>query len=235
MIGVFSLLFFTPIEAPCFSNSSAEIISRVQLGDQNSVFHAFEELQQANVTLSEGRKFLISLIDEINAQYHMSLTLADACRLIKENLHAMQIPLDQQRELLIAIGHIDPDCFPESTSVDDIHLQEKASVEVFGRKIYWPWEWKWFGLNSSTHHHKSEDLAHFTAHSPSRDLELPPKMAAGFACALGGALICIVPGGQGIGLGLIATGLGLTLDGLASGERPFYVDRATGEKIPFRY
>lgn len=65
-------------------------------------------------------------------------------------------------------------------------------------------------------------------------LELPAKIAAGFMCSLGGALLCIVPIPviQGIGVGLITTGIGLAMDGMSSGERPYYVDPRTGQRIP---
>lgn len=56
------------------------------------------------------------------------------------------------------------------------------------------------------------------------ELELPPKMAVGFICTLAGALMCVIPGGQGAGLTLIGTGTGLIMDGLAGGERPRFVD-----------
>lgn len=64
------------------------------------------------------------------------------------------------------------------------------------------------------------------------ELELPSKMAAGFICTLAGALICVIPGGQGAGLTLIGTGTGLIMDGLAGGERPYFVDPLTGKRIP---
>lgn len=63
------------------------------------------------------------------------------------------------------------------------------------------------------------------------ELELPPKMAAGFACMLGGSLIMIVPGAQSVGLTLIGTGLALALDGMANGEQPYYIDSITREKL----
>ena len=65
-------------------------------------------------------------------------------------------------------------------------------------------------------------------------LELPAKIAAGFMCSLGGALLCIVPIPviQGIGVGLVTTGIGLAMDGMSSGERPYYVDPRTGQRIP---
>ncbi len=57
-------------------------------------------------------------------------------------------------------------------------------------------------------------------------------MAIGFACALAGALLCIVPGCQAPGLWMVGTGTTLALDGLAEGERPYYRNPETGEITP---
>ena len=55
------------------------------------------------------------------------------------------------------------------------------------------------------------------------EFTLPDKMAGGFMTMLAGSLLCIIPGGQCIGLGLV-------IDGLANGERPYYLDPKTGKK-----
>lgn len=67
----------------------------------------------------------------------------------------------------------------------------------------------------------------------SLELELPPKMAMGFVCMLAGGLVCIIPGAQVFGAELILIGGGLALDGLAEGERPYYMNPANGEKYDF--
>ncbi len=79
---------------------------------------------------------------------------------------------------------------------------------------------------------KNEDCWHSAKKGGKRDnLEflLPNKMAAGFMTMLAGSLICIIPGGQGVGFGVVTTGMGLFIDGLASGERPYYQDTKTGQ------
>ena len=55
----------------------------------------------------------------------------------------------------------------------------------------------------------------------------------GFVCVLAGALICIVPGGQGVGLCMLGAGTSLALDGLSDGDRPYYRDTETGEITHF--
>ncbi len=58
---------------------------------------------------------------------------------------------------------------------------------------------------------------------------LPDKMAIGFICVLSGALLCVLPFGitQGIGTGLIGTGIYSVLDGAREGEKPYYIDSKT--------
>lgn len=58
------------------------------------------------------------------------------------------------------------------------------------------------------------------------EIRLPDNLAIGFACILGGALLCVIPTGwsQGIGAGLITTGVGFALEGAKKGEKPYYVD-----------
>ena len=67
--------------------------------------------------------------------------------------------------------------------------------------------------------------------SKDKELELPEKMAAGVACLLGGGLLFLVPGCQEAGLTLMGTGAALVLDGMAEGERPYYIDPKTGQRI----
>jgi len=71
--------------------------------------------------------------------------------------------------------------------------------------------WKW-GSKKKTKNASREELV------------LPDKLAAGFACAFAGALLCIVPGGQGAGLTLIGTGLALAIEGMSDGERPYFTN-----------
>ena len=63
---------------------------------------------------------------------------------------------------------------------------------------------------------------------------LPDKMSMGFVCIFSGALLCIIPLGitQGIGTGLIATGIYSVIDGVREGEKPYYIDSKTGQTIP---
>jgi hypothetical protein len=70
--------------------------------------------------------------------------------------------------------------------------------------------------------------------SKGQEFVLPDKMAGGFMCILGGAILCILPFGitQGIGTGLVTTGIYSIIDSSSSGGRPYYLDTETGQRIP---
>jgi hypothetical protein len=82
---------------------------------------------------------------------------------------------------------------------------------------------------SKENHKKNKNP--LTAHAG--EVTLPDKMAVGFVCILSGSLLCILPFGitQGIGTGLIGTGIYSILDGVREGERPYYIDPATGTRL----
>ncbi len=225
VIGIYFLTFCREGSAvvDCSAN---QILNRVQSGNVIEVFDAFEfvgkELQQTEKPFAEAQKFLQALIDAINTQYGMSLTKQDACRLIQERVHLIPLPHDSRIMLLTVLRVVEQGENVITVASDDLCSQE-AQARIFRRGLYWPWEWNWFGLNQKGH-----KLPQASSSTSLRDVEfvLPPKMSAGFMCALGGALLCIIPGGQGVGLTLIGTGIGLALDGMANGERPYYVDIA---------
>lgn len=66
-----------------------------------------------------------------------------------------------------------------------------------------------------------------------QELVLPDHMAWGYILLLGGALLCLIPSGitQGIGVGLISGGVTMVGQSAIEGERPYYLDPETCQKI----
>jgi hypothetical protein len=142
---------FNTIPQPGFgfaeTNSSAEtqakkLISSVHLGNRESLIQQFQELdsslQASQGSLAECRKFLESFIHEMNTRYGMSLTLAEACRLIRNNFHTLSIPPDMQGPFRIALELFDPDT--NLTSQVDSYLERsEGHLDVFCAHFYWPW------------------------------------------------------------------------------------------------
>jgi hypothetical protein len=85
--------------------------------------------------------------------------------------------------------------------------------------------------------HQSKKKKHKDKELKEQELILPNKMAGGFMCILGGSLLCILPFGitQGLGTGLICTGVATILDSSLAGERPFYIDTATGTPLSLKH
>jgi hypothetical protein len=209
------LLFAMPNTGEC-----NDLLSQVESGSVDGVLRNIETLETvcefSQNPIEESKKFLQQFITEINIRYGTLLTLADACQFFRENFDALGLPQDAREDFLMMI-----DLFQNP--------EEPQVVSRKGFHFHPPWEWKFFGLNKQHKNH------YFKQRNNCKDPEfmLPTKMASGFVLALGGALLCLVPGAQPAGIWMIGAGVTLALDGLVEGERPYYKDSDTGEITPF--
>jgi hypothetical protein len=100
--------------------------------DTNSIIEKFDRLE-ANKSFDHAspedvRKFLQSFIDELNQKYRLNLKMADACKLVHENIHAFEIAPEMKEVLLIMIA-----------SLEFSNDAYKDANTVFGIKgVYWP-------------------------------------------------------------------------------------------------
>lgn len=130
----------------------------------------------------------------------------------KKQLRQISTPTELQEDLLIALDLYEP------------KPSQHPSQEIFKTRC----------MSSCLNKSKHSNIKNgYLATAADRELELPDKLAIGFACALAGALLCVVPGAQGAGLWMIGTGVTIALDGFGEGERPYYRGMNTGEIIPF--
>lgn len=194
-------------------------------GTEETISHKIEELEvlfeNAPNALDAGRKFIQSFVDELNLRYRTHLTT--------------EVPPELQKDLLVAL-----DLYESSTPVvaqsPSQEISDRTGIAQIKLRIYPPWQWNFFGLNKSkpskTKHTRVANTHVAKTPGANAEFELPGKMAVGFACALAGALVSIIPGGQGVGVWMIAAGATLALDGLSEGERPYYRNMNTGEIIP---
>lgn len=206
-----------------FSMSLKDVIV---LPSSSMVENKIEELNDlvasAQCSLGEAKQFLDSFIFEINHQYGMNLTLVDACHLLKQNIHQLGISLEMQEPFLKVI-----DLFEAENLPDFISTEGSLAQHTWHYNFYWPWEWNYFGLNKKKHESKHSALASVLKKP---ELELPNHMAIGFALALSGALVFILPlpGAQAVGVEMVTAGGIFFLEGMASGERPYHIDSKTG-------
>jgi len=123
------------------------ILSCVTTGDEILLTKRFDDLEKifdsSENPFQESHVFLTSLIDQINTQYGMNLTIRDACVLLRQNMNTLQLTPDAQDILLDTIDWL------ESGNV----FVEKPH-KMISNSCYWPWKWNWFGLNKKKHRYK---------------------------------------------------------------------------------
>jgi len=194
-------------------------------------FDALEETIQSSANpLDESRKFLQSFINEINAKYQLALTVPEACRLIRENLHVLQIPQEAQPLLLATIELFESDSAQHPPSEQKQDLNQMTNFNGYSLSLSWPWEWNWFGLNKKQHKHRHErqDVASPTLHIASpgisgTEIELPGSIYSGSVEIFAGALVCILgsvfPPAYGLGVALVVDGTRRILNGAEEQEK----------------
>lgn len=132
------LMFLLPLNGMCLNSNEASESQKlvhdilVQVDAPNSdvlveEFDKFEDLfDGSSDPLAEGRTFLDAFLREINAKYNSNLTIQDACKLVRENLHTLQMPEEAQKIILATI---------------ELYGSEVADKNLLKAQIYWPWEW----------------------------------------------------------------------------------------------
>jgi hypothetical protein len=208
-------LLITKLNSANYNNLANKIIHKAEILDVNGIqleiddfkFQAFKGIS----FLNECKNLIDSLIENINKSYGLKIDRKTAINLAKETINKSVSDEASQHYLTNLIDMLEETQIPAIVEIEDL----------FANNSYKSWTWN---LSRSSKQSKK----------PTQELEfeLPDKMAGGFVCILAGSLICIIPGGQGIGLTLVGAGVGLTFDGLANGERPYYKDKDTGEKLP---
>jgi len=139
-------------QAICAPNASSiyqEYLRQADALDGAELTEKFDQFQESVespwISVEEGRKFLQAFINEINTKHGMSLTLLEACKLVRENIYHLNIPSNMQEVLLKTIAQLES----QPPEMHELFLTENLQA-----KIYWPTEWNWFGLNKKKHKHK---------------------------------------------------------------------------------
>lgn len=122
---------------------------------QKELLLKFNEIKQI-LHSSENRnleaiKSIQELLDEVNYQYKMSLTLSDLCCITRDNIGRINVDNDLQPLLLEVISNFETTEIAlksGSQNISPLAMQcLKANLEIFGYGLYAPWKWSWFGLN----------------------------------------------------------------------------------------
>ena len=113
---------------------ASEILNSVEICDVSGVSEQFDKLAEiadaSENPLAESQKFLQIFIEELNAQYALNLTIQDACKLIRENIHVLNIPEEIQEIVLSAIELCEPELMSpiyEETNLENSFLATDKS------------------------------------------------------------------------------------------------------------
>jgi len=209
-----------------------EFIDHISEADSERLIKKFDELENAinssENPCKESREFLQLFIEETNARYGSSLTIHDTCRIVRENFHILQLPVEAQRLILETIALFEIAPHPSSEQIQ--HFEKVATSDVASLSIIGPWGGKWFGRNEKKHKKPKQSPPPGFIAAPSlhtagtsfetskTDKELPCSVYVGGTEALAGALVFVLgrvcPPAYGIGASLMMDGVRRVLDGL---------------------
>ncbi len=222
---------FLPLSGVCLDigesseskNLVSQILVQVDAPNSDALVDEFDKLEDildaSSDPLAEGRTFLDKFLNEINAKYGLNLTIQDACKLVRENLHTLQLHEETQRIILATIELYGSDLALTNTKEERFESNVDVTTKnLLMARIYWPWEWNWFGLNKN---HKNK-YQHATKHTrnvnPSNLIaeDLPSNCYIGGCEMLAGALIFIlpIPGAPWLGGLVVGDGARRVVDGV---------------------
>ena len=224
------------------AESTAHLVKDISDGNLSDLTKRFDHLEET-VRLSENPQFeccnfIKSLINEININYGLDLTVRDACLIIRDRLHSLGLPPETQSALFNTIIMIETDSALtiEQTKIFSI----PTNHDVISLKFYWPWDWNWFGLNKKSDK-DSKDNKSATNHAVNvlqidgTDEKLPGSVYVGGVEAFAGALIftlgLVFPPAYGVGSALMVDGARRVFNGLEEIDK----ERAPYQLDPYKY
>jgi hypothetical protein len=168
IVSLITLLFYTfsamPIQGHCDPKSGqTDDLTYDDAEIQTRMLLKFDEIKESHI-YSENRnleaiKSIQSLLDEISLQYNITISINDLCTITKTKLSGMD--LDETVRLFLnqvihnfemtslALKQTITETITESIPIE--HALHSNHFEIFGRGLYPPWKWSWFGLNKKNH------------------------------------------------------------------------------------
>jgi len=190
------VLCLFPLSAICqIDSANIELISIAESGNPTAIKLKFDEMQEildvSQDPIADGQKIFQLLIDQINIQHGLSLSIPDVCHLIRNNIHNLGIPPQSIESVLMTLEILEPKNFVSRISQS--------------HKFYWPWEWNWFGLNKNEKK-ESKTIKYKTKTLINRSQTTDAGLIVGTLEIIAGGSIAIVFGETIIG-GVLAGGL----------------------------
>ena len=185
---------------------SFETLSR-DLSNEETAREEFDRIQEVIAAsedpLAEGKKFFKSFIKEINQRHGLNLTVPEACKLVRDNLDKMQLPIETQGVVLETI-----EFFESETSSFAQHMDLMAAT-IDWSKI-WP-----FSLFFK------EKKPLLLACQVDDSKGYPSDIYVGGCEILVGILVSLlpIPGSTAVGMGIIGDGTRRVISGVEQFER----------------
>lgn len=171
----------------CIANNQ---FHKIGVFDAGTVTNQLEVLpnsiQMGQDRLTESRKFIESFINDLNTRYGFTLTMLDACQLLKTNIDVFQINTEQKNSLKMAINLLEIGILENTESIKKITSSTSSS------SIKWPVLVAFQLTSNSDKQGKLHSSKHCTAHIDPND-ELPGDCYIGACEAFAGALLCLIP------------------------------------------
>jgi hypothetical protein len=196
------MLCCIPQSASCHINAS-EPQEILNLGNSSPDYLAtkFDNLEQSvnrsDNPLKESKKFLQSFLNEIESRHGINLTIQEACLLVKNNLHLIEISEESLEPLLITI-----DLLLEET----VYSNGEHKRLGMGNTIQKSWDYL-RGKHKKSGHRRVARL--------DPNVELPGNVYVGGVEMLSGVLVCLLPfpGAATLGVFMLGDGLRRVADG----------------------
>jgi hypothetical protein len=203
------MLCCIPWNGSCLENSESqesqrivgEIVHHIDSQNSESLTKKFDKLNKifdsSKDSPADGRLFLHTVIKELNDKYGVKLTLSGACKLVRENLSALNLSEEFQNVLLSAIELYESDpmvveVYKEKIKNNVQVIRNLNNLSVENGWIRESFAWSWFSPTSPSKH-KHMDQHKESNHPEDMDKDLPSECYFGGCEMLAGALIYIVP------------------------------------------
>lgn len=234
-VTITSFLLFFSVTASCLENKTVEINGFINealfVTNNSSHLRKFDELEKviesSTDRLSEGKRHFEVFIKEIESSYGISLTIQEACLLIRENLHALP---EENRELVLEATELFSPTPNNSSNVSETREAVSEAPALFIKRPFIgivPWL-LFFNKQKDNKHSKNTITFPLTSSVSTSNVfetgkELPGGVYAGGAEILGGALLLILtpvyPTAGAAGLVFIGDGVRRILNAVEEEER----------------
>jgi hypothetical protein len=197
------ILCYVPQYAYCLTNETIakELLKTSDIDLVKDQLDALElSMKKSDNAILEGRQFIEAFLAQINSQYGISLSIPQACQLVKENLPTLNLPTETKESLLITIDFL---ALEEAAEISQL-ASKSPNLYCGGPLIWWPTSSAgfskslqngWDYIRRKKQINKKSKATYYTSNAQVNppDVELPGNVYVGAMEIFAGALLCIIP------------------------------------------